>query len=977
MTADVQVGSTAGDVAWLDDRFRPAARPAFVEPLSPRSGQFRVGEEESEPVGVPAPAGLRRERLLNRCVTAHDEGSLIVTGPPGAGKTELVAQFTRQMHDSGEHVGWLSVDDSFRHPHQVVDGVADAMLGTTAPYHRQTSIRRLADEVRRLTGPCTLVIDDADLLAGAQAVMLGRVIQALPRNTRLVLAGRAERAEWSTPLRLGGAVHTIDGEGLRFRVDEVVSLFRDHYDVPLSDAAIEALTERTEGWIMAIHLFHLATSDCTPDQRVAAIAKLAGSRLLRDYLTATVLADLPANTVELLLFSSAFAPVDPKWCDALLDRSNCGWTLERLVDQNLLVRRVGDGDKAGYRYHSLLRDHLVAELRARIGPDALREHYGKIARLYESVGRDHEALVAYLRAADLRASTRMVGARRTGQPTAVRAHRRDVHAELLARARALAVNDHLSGALSAYQEAATALAGTELHADCVRERELVAVWSCGAVPPSVPSAHWLGQLRRALDKRPAALAEHPMADTGDGWSLAAGIASFLDSRPDEAVRHWRRIPPTRTDVIGLLGNAVRVVAENWTNQGAIAPALDVLATQAEADCLDAVGAVVRALSALSGAAVHIEDAERIEARGHAAGNPWVSLVASAAAAIGRCRSGVAAAEALSRCARRAANLEAGAVEAMALTIMARYIADADGIADAFDGRARRELGAAAASTVIQRPPPRPAERVTPPRLASAAVLAQTLRIRCFGQFELAAGELPLDWRGLRPRVQSVLRLLALRADRGVHVDTLYQCFWPGAPLESARRSLHVAVSMIRRMLGEVPAPGWPHSPLERRGDMYVLEIPPGSDVDIMRFGTALSQWRTARRGTDLVSVLKPLRTAYSLYTGELLPEDGTAEWVLADRARCRALMLEVACALAAIELKLGNPGNAATVCTRAIEIDRFHDPAWNLLIRAYESGNELGAAQQARNHYQEVLAELGVGAVAESQPSSVNARTPR
>ncbi|SDI18866.1 Transcriptional regulatory protein, C terminal [Actinokineospora alba] len=973
MAADLDIGAAA---AWLDRRRGPraATRPAFLEPPPPRPGQFRAVDEDTGAIGVPTPSGFRRGRLLDHCVSAHTEGSVIVTGPPGAGKTELVAQFAEHLRERGEKVGWLGVDGSLCHPRQVVEGVADALLGTS-PHHHQISVRRLAAEVGRTIGPCTLVVDDAHLLTGQPAVVLGRVINALSRDTRFVLAARTERAEWSTPVRLAGHVHSIDGQALRFREDEVESLFREHYDAPLTQAAVSELTERTEGWIMAIHLFQAATRGHSPEQRAAAIATLAGSRLLRHHLTATVLADLPSDTVDLLLFSSACTPVVPEWCDALLDRSNSGWTLDQLVEQNLLVRRDIDGDQVRYRYHPLFQAHLVAELRARISPEALREHYRKIARLHESVGRDHEALVAYLRAADVRASSRILNAPRTGQASLMAGHRHDVGAVLLAQARARALNDQLDAALAAYQEATTALAGTDLHEDCVREQELVAAFSPGAPPTDTTAAHWLGQLRRALDKRPAALAEHPMADTSDGWSLAAGIASLLDGRPTEAVRHWSRILPTRTDVIGLLGTAVRVVADNWTKPDAMAPALEALAAQAEGDFLDAVGAVVRALSALSGVAAHIENAERIESLNQDE-RPWVSLVGCVAAAIGRCRSGVDAVKALHRCERRAASLQAAAVATWARVIMAGYLADpgsaeldqtARGAGDATVSPAGRHP----LSPAVQRSPAAPA-RIAPLPTSTVATPRPgpdpRMRIRCFGQFEIAVGDQLLDWRGLRPRVQSVLRLLALRANRGVHVDTLYQCFWPGAPLDSARRSLHVAVSMIRRVLGDAPAPSWPQSPVERRGDMYVLAIPPGGTADTVRFGEALHQWRVATGNADPTSLLKPLRTAFSLYTGDLLPEEGAAEWVLADRARYRALVLDVACALARIEVKLGNPGRAAAVCTRAIEIDRFHDPAWNLLIHAYQLGNEPAAAHQARSQYRDVLAELGVHEPPEQAP---------
>lgn len=954
---------------------RRAVAPQFVEPparavVIPHRGGHKFRDHQR----VPAASGLRRWRLLDRCVGAHDVGSLIVTGPPGAGKSELLAQFAEVLQDRGEQVAWFHADGSLQSPQDVFDGVADAFLGTTSDRARATSIRRLVAELERITRPCTLIIDDAQVLTGELAATICRIVESLPKHTRIAFAGRAENPEWSTPLWLAGPVHKLDMEDLRFRPDEVERLFSEHYAEPVPAAAVSALTTRTEGWIIAIHLLRLATLGQSLTERVAAIDELGSSRLLRHYLAANVFAGIPPDTVDLLLFGSVLSPIIPQWCDALLDRVNSGWILDQLVEQNLLVRRSDVGDQARYHYHPMLRQYLLAELRARIGVDALREFHRKAARLYETIGCGDEALLAYSRAADVRAANRMAGAARSGLGPTTTESGSEAGVVILARARKNAVDGRLEAALAAYRDAASALVESDLREDCLQERELVAAWSSGVANADDVTTHWLSQLRFALARRPAALAGHPLADSGGGWSLAAGIASLLDGRPDQAARRWARFSPTRVDLVGLIGNGLRVVAENWTTPDVMVSGLEAIASQADTDRLDGVSSVMRSLRALSGIRSHIEAAERVERNCHAGGQLWLSLIAGAAAAIGRCRGGLDAVDPLRRCERLAEQLGAGVVQAWALVVMARYAAKAGSLPEselaALNENAQAALRVAGASAVIPthdgwlaQPP---AESRQEPRLSASPSLivaepreAAMLRIRCLGRFELLSGDRPLDWHSLRPRVQSVLRLLALRSGQGVHVETLYECFWPGASLDSARRSLHVAISMIRRVVGVVPGTG-ERSVLERRGDMYVLLPPPSGDVDVVRFNSAVRRWRAQRQSVELAEQAKPLREALSLYTGDLLPEDGAAEWVLADRARYRGMVLDVAGVLAATELKLGNPAAAAEVSARAIDIDRFHDQSWRLLIRASLARNDVGAAERARSQYRDILAELGV-----------------
>lgn len=967
-------------------RSRRAVAPQFVEPPSPaavippRGGhKFRDHDQR-----VPAASGLRRWRLLDRCVDAHDAGSLIVTGPPGAGKSELLAQFAQVLLDRGEQVAWFQADGSLQSRQDVFDGVADAFLGTTSDRERATSIRRLAAQVERITRPCTLIVDDAQVLTGELAATICRVTESLPKHTRIAFAGRAENPEWSTPLWLAGPVHKLDMDDLRFRPDEVERLFSEHYDEPIPSAAVSTLTARTEGWIIAIHLFRLATLGQSPPQRVAAIDELGSSRLLRHYLAANVLAGMSPDTIDLLLFGSVLSLIIPQWCDALLDRVNSGWIFDQLVEQNLLVRRSHAGDQPRYHYHPMLRQYLLAELRARIGVDALREYHRKAARLYETIGCADEALLSYSRAADVRAANRMVGALRQGRGPDTAEHRPEAGAVILARARKNAVDGRPETALAAYRDAASALVESDLREDCLQERELVAAWSSSAVNADDVTTHWLSQLRHALAQRPAALAGHPLADSGGGWSLAAGIASLLNGRPDQAARRWARFSSTRVDLIGLIGNGLRVVAENWTTPDVMVAGLEAIASQAETDCLDGVSSVMRSLCALSGVRSHIETAERVERICRTSGQMWLSLIAGAAAAIGRCRGGLDAIDSLRRCERLAEQLGAGVVQAWALVVMARYAAKTGSLPEAelavLNERAQAALRDAEASAAIPTSYGWLAEPLTEPQTKPRSELRSSpppavavveppsdgvLRIRCLGRFELFSGDRPLDWHSLRPRVQSVLRLLALRSGQGVHVETLYECFWPGAPLDSARRNLHVAISMIRRVVGVAPGPGG-RSSLERRGEMYVLLPPPSGDVDIVRFNSAVRRWRAERHSVELAEQAKPLREALSLYTGDLLPEDGAAEWVLADRARYRGMVLDVAGVLAATELKLGNPAAAAEVSARAIDIDRFHDQSWRLLIRAYLARNDVGAAERARNQYRDILVELGVSDGTES-----------
>jgi DNA-binding SARP family transcriptional activator len=239
----------------------------------------------------------------------------------------------------------------------------------------------------------------------------------------------------------------------------------------------------------------------------------------------------------------------------------------------------------------------------------------------------------------------------------------------------------------------------------------------------------------------------------------------------------------------------------------------------------------------------------------------------------------------------------------------------------------------------------------------------TLELRLLGGFELRLGGQLLDLAPLRPRARAALRLLALHAGQPVHRETLVEALWPELSGAAGLHRLQVAVSSVRRFLDPAAARGGSRL-LARVGDAYLLQLPAGGRSDLVEFHQSvrrLQQLHSTEIGTsDTAAEL--LARALALYRGELLPEDGPAEWVVADRERVRLLAAEMAARLGELELRRGNPRVAAVVLARGLAIDQFRDDTWRSLITAHEAAGNLAAAAQARRGYADVLAELGLDA---------------
>jgi DNA-binding SARP family transcriptional activator len=238
-----------------------------------------------------------------------------------------------------------------------------------------------------------------------------------------------------------------------------------------------------------------------------------------------------------------------------------------------------------------------------------------------------------------------------------------------------------------------------------------------------------------------------------------------------------------------------------------------------------------------------------------------------------------------------------------------------------------------------------------------------LSIRCFGGFSIAIKGRPVDLTAIKPRPRAVLRLLAVHAGNPVHREVLQSAFWPDADLETGARNLHVAVSSLRSWLEPGVGRGG-SSFLLREGDAYRLALQADAEVDLVQFSRALGTARVARLRGETDAAITQFRQALELYAGEVLPEDGPAEWAIEPRERFRAAALEAAQGLAELLLRRGDATGAANACTTGLWVDRFHDPLWKILIEAREKAGDPIAATRARRDYARVLEELGLTASA-------------
>jgi DNA-binding SARP family transcriptional activator len=799
----------------------------------------------------------------------------------------------------------------------------------------------------------------------------------------------------------------------------VEQLFRDVYHDPVLPVDLAVLARRTEGWAAGLQLFHLATRGRSVVERRRLLGGPGSSgRILREYLAQNVMVDLPAELRSFLLDTCVLGRLSGPLCDRLRGTGGGGALLAELARRGVFTTPAEDQAGAdAYRYHEVLRQHLDRMLVEEVGEAEARDRHAEAGRLLEAEGWMPEALRAYCRAEDWDAVRRLLGGKGEelaagaagwvdALPPAIERHDPWV---ALAVARHARNAGRFPTALAAYARAEEDLRPARTAEVPRRERLMLAAWVDAA---AIPPADAAGLLRTGLVKDPFTAAREAARIDDPAAPLVRGLLALVSGEAGHAARHLATA--AADDAAGPiavaaaeLGLAVAGVLGGVPSDGR---GFDDAAESAERAGVPWLARLARDLRRSLGptpgpagpgghapGAVHAPDRVADDAE------PWSEALVALAMAWAAPYGPADAVDDAEAAADRFRRLGAGVLEAWARSVGALAAASA-GTPDARDqvlaaeslGRATgvpatRVLAHAALMTLDAGaevepgfgPRPEAGHGIAAPRWATAARRAPAptagvagqashslavargaadgrttglARIRTFGgcALEVEGRRVLLD--GAKPRVRSLFRLLALQAGGPVHREVIQETLWPDADAAAGARSLHVALSALRRLLDDVAQPVGGRL-VVREGDAYRLDVEP-DDVDLGRFDRAIAAGRAARARGGAVGRL--FDEAIHLYVGDLLPEEGPAEWVTDRRDACRVKAIEAARGLAEEALLAGDHAAVIRACRFGLELDRFQDALWQLLILARERAGEAGAASRDRREYALVLEGLGV-----------------
>lgn len=313
---------------------------------------------------------LRRVRLFDLLDAHLDRSVLWVCGPPGAGKTTLVATW---LDRRATPAFWYHADAGDRDPGAFFAYLTE--LAATAPGSTGRGLPVFGPEHDRDTSTfarlffrrffaclppgATLVIDNHhDASGNAFDGLLRDAAGEVPEGRQLVVVSRAEVPAALSRALVNQSIGRVGWEDLRLTEAESEQLLSGRATVPPDQAA--ELHRLCGGWAAGLILMASST------RAFPALDAESESAALFEYFATEVLESIPEADRSVLLATAAFPQFTAAMAATISGRASAATVLDHLTERQYFTERRG-AQEVSFRYHDLFRDFLRSEAQRVLG----------------------------------------------------------------------------------------------------------------------------------------------------------------------------------------------------------------------------------------------------------------------------------------------------------------------------------------------------------------------------------------------------------------------------------------------------------------------------------------------------------------------------------------------------------------------------------------------------------------------------------
>ncbi len=352
----------------------------------------------------PDPSGLfPRKRLFRKLDQVRKRPIVWITGPPGCGKTALVASYLEQRkipcvwYQVGR--GDADLGAFFRSLSLAVHSGVPGKKKSLPRFPREAEISRFAgayfeELYARMGSPSVLVFDNFER-SSARSTFVEVIREGfvrLPRGVNVLVLSRSGPPPALARQRASNRMGFIGWKDLRMTLEETEGLAATCEERKLSRDGVEYLLARTEGWAAGVVLL---LAGAGADGIEPKGLETRTPQLVFDYFASELYDRMGARTRRFLLRTAFLPSLTATMEQRLTGNASAARILSYLDHHHVFIEPV-PGGATSFRYHALFREFLLSRAKRECAPEELSGIRRAAAAILEESGQIEEA-VALLR----------------------------------------------------------------------------------------------------------------------------------------------------------------------------------------------------------------------------------------------------------------------------------------------------------------------------------------------------------------------------------------------------------------------------------------------------------------------------------------------------------------------------------------------------------------------------------------------------
>lgn len=333
---------------------------------------------------------------------------VVVSGPPGAGKSTLVATY---IENRNIPCLWYQVDKgdqdlaSFFYYLSLAASEINPGVKSSLPHFTPEVALGVSTFSRgyfrslysNLQTPFLIVFDDYQEISGDAALheVIRDACLEVPPGGRIALISRNECPPVMTRLRANNLITTIEWKDLRLNPSEVKAIAAMHGLTLPSEEMVDALHAKVNGWVAGLSLIlqmrdHANSANELPD---------ATSAMMFDYFAEEVFKGLPPDVQDVMQKAAVLPVMTPSHVEELLESPDASRMLAQFAQSNYFTIKLGDRIPV-YQYHPLFREFLLGRAEASLPPATLMALRRHAAAILVKAGQMEEGMQLFLKIKD-------------------------------------------------------------------------------------------------------------------------------------------------------------------------------------------------------------------------------------------------------------------------------------------------------------------------------------------------------------------------------------------------------------------------------------------------------------------------------------------------------------------------------------------------------------------------------------------------